>query len=92
MIIIGVHIPTARRNVPGHVSSNKPLYDLVRGFKDVQILSGHIAKCYAVDVVTERSHKLHQRRHYITLEVAGIAYCYLRVGHGKKCPLFFLGY
>ena len=41
MIIIGVHIPTARRNVPGHVSSNKPLYDLVRGFKDVQILSGH---------------------------------------------------
>lgn len=41
MIIIGLHIPTSRRNSPGHVSNNSDLYDLVRGFKDVQILSGH---------------------------------------------------
>ena len=40
-VIICLHIPTSRRNVPYHITNNAELYDLLRGFNDVQILSGH---------------------------------------------------
>ena len=40
-LIIGLHIPTQRRNAPGHLSNNQALYDLVKDYNDVQILSGH---------------------------------------------------
>lgn len=41
MIIIGVHIPTKRRNRSTQLTNNQALYDLVKDFKEVQILSGH---------------------------------------------------
>lgn len=41
-ILIGVHIPTIRRNTTGHVTNNQDLYDLVKDYHQVQILSGHL--------------------------------------------------
>jgi hypothetical protein len=41
-IIIGTHIPTSRRNSTGHVTNNTDLYELVSGFHQVLILSGHL--------------------------------------------------
>lgn len=40
-IVVGVHIPTARRNSPGHVANNERLYNLLSRFSSVEILSGH---------------------------------------------------
>ena len=40
-ILIGVHIPTSRRTSGTHVSNNKALYDLVKDYHRVEILSGH---------------------------------------------------
>ena len=41
MIIIGLHAPTKRRNTKAQVRNNQALYDIVKDFKEVQILSGH---------------------------------------------------
>jgi hypothetical protein len=41
-ILIGVHIPTIRRNSSGHVTNNEELYELVKDFHQVQIMSGHL--------------------------------------------------
>ncbi|MBD5280096.1 MAG: hypothetical protein HDS35_06080 [Bacteroides sp.] len=49
-IIIGLHIPTARRNSSTHVSNNQALYDLVKDYRDVQILSGHSHNHYTTTI------------------------------------------
>jgi len=41
LLIIGVHAPTKRRVSSTHVSNNNALYEIVKDFSDVQILSGH---------------------------------------------------
>lgn len=41
LLIIGLHAPTKRRASSTHVSNNQALYNLVKNYKDVQILSGH---------------------------------------------------
>lgn len=40
-IIIGVHIPTMRRNSRMHVDNNAELYSILKPFRRVEILSGH---------------------------------------------------
>lgn len=50
MIIIGLHIPTKRRNSSSHVTNNQALYDLVKDFKEVQILSGHSHNHYTTTI------------------------------------------
>lgn len=40
-IIVGLHIPTSRRNSKAHLENSEELYALLRPFKRVEILSGH---------------------------------------------------
>jgi hypothetical protein len=40
LIILGVHIPTSRRDISGKIENSKELYALLDGYK-VRILSGH---------------------------------------------------
>lgn len=49
-IIIGLHIPTMRRNSTGHLTNNQALYDLVKDFHNVQILSGHSHNHYTTTI------------------------------------------
>ena len=52
-IIVGLHIPTMRRNRPSsHLTNCNALYDLVKDFKDVQILSGHSHNHYTTTVAS----------------------------------------
>ena len=51
-LIIALHIPTLRRNNTTHVSNNQDLYDLVKDFSDVQILSGHSHNHYTTTVAS----------------------------------------
>ena len=58
-ILIGLHIPTIRRNSSGHVTNNHELYDLVKDYHQVQILSGHLHNNQHYDVASNiRSHRL----------------------------------
>ena len=50
MIILGVHIPTKRRNSSSHVSNNQALYDLLKDYAEVQILSGHSHNQYTTTI------------------------------------------
>lgn len=50
MLIIGLHIPTMRRNSTSHINNNKALYELIKDFKEVQILSGHSHNQYTTTV------------------------------------------
>ena len=49
-ILIGLHIPTIRRNTTGHVTNNQDLYDLVKDYAQVQILSGHLHNNQHMDI------------------------------------------
>ncbi|MDE6323844.1 MAG: calcineurin-like phosphoesterase family protein [Paramuribaculum sp.] len=40
-IIVGVHIPTSRRNAPGKIQGHEELYELLRPFHRAEIFSGH---------------------------------------------------
>lgn len=51
-VIIGLHIPTKRRNSSTHVTNNQALYDLVKDFKEVQILSGHSHNHYTTTIAS----------------------------------------
>lgn len=51
-ILIGLHIPTIRRNSSGHVTNNHELYDLVKDYHQVQILSGHLHNNQHYDVAS----------------------------------------
>ena len=50
MIILGIHIPSKRRNSTSHVSNNQALYDLIKGYAEVQILSGHSHNQYTTTI------------------------------------------
>ena len=50
MIILGLHIPTKRRNSSSHVSNNQALYDLLKDYAEVQILSGHSHNQYTTTI------------------------------------------
>ena len=57
-IIIGVHIPTMRRNAPARVNNADSLYELLKDFKDVRILSGHTHYNFKTDIapnITEQT-------------------------------------
>lgn len=49
-LIIGVHAPTKRRNSGTHVVNNQALYDIVKDYADVQILSGHTHNNFTTDI------------------------------------------
>ncbi|WP_185154850.1 calcineurin-like phosphoesterase family protein [Dysgonomonas sp. 25] len=49
LIILGVHIPTKRRNSSGAVSNNQDLYTILDGYK-VRILSGHSHNNYTTTI------------------------------------------
>lgn len=50
-ILIATHIPTMRRNNPGnHVTNNQALYNLVKDYPQVQILSGHSHNNYITTI------------------------------------------
>lgn len=51
-ILIGLHIPTIRRNSSGHVTNNHELYDLVKDYHQVQILSGHLHNNQHYDIAS----------------------------------------
>ena len=40
-IIVGLHIPTSRRNAPWKVENHELLYEMLRPYKSAEILSGH---------------------------------------------------
>lgn len=50
-ILIGLHIPTSRRNNPNnHLSNRQALYDLVKDFHRTVILSGHTHNNFTTDI------------------------------------------
>lgn len=50
LIVLGVHIPTSRRNRPTtHISNNQELYSLLEGYT-VRILSGHSHNNYTTTI------------------------------------------
>lgn len=50
MLIVGLHIPTKRRNSTTHLNNNQDLYDIIKDFKEVQILSGHSHNQYTTTI------------------------------------------
>ncbi len=49
-ILLATHIPTMRRNSPSHVTNNAALYELVKDYHQVQILSGHSHNNYITTI------------------------------------------
>lgn len=52
-ILVGLHIPTSRRNNPGnHLTNREALYDLVKDFHRTVILSGHTHNLITTDIAS----------------------------------------
>lgn len=49
-ILLATHIPTMRRNSPSQVTNNAALYELVKDYHQVQILSGHSHNNYITTI------------------------------------------
>ncbi len=49
-ILVGLHIPTSRRNSTTQVDNNQALYDLLKDFHRVEILSGHTHNNFSTSI------------------------------------------
>lgn len=57
-LIVAMHIPTKRRNAPAHINNADQLYELLKDFNDVRILTGHTHYNFKTDIapnITEQT-------------------------------------
>lgn len=51
-LIVALHIPTARWNRPNNLTNTQALYDLIKDFDNIQIISGHAHNQSTVEIAT----------------------------------------
>ena len=96
MIILGVHIPTMRRNSSSHVSNNQALYDLLKEYAEVQILSGHSHNQYTTtiaDNITETTFGAVMGAYWYELCNDGSprGYAAMKINGNKSVDKYYMG-